>query len=114
LFLLLRTQLADNFEPGGTPLVAFAETVKKVLPLTLFYETRYLFPCRCAHFFLLSVKAVAFTTAKMHPCCHTPEDAPRPGGARLLLAFHIGIQKDTENWTAVIPPRALPTLQVGF
>jgi hypothetical protein len=39
LFLPLVAQFADDLKPGSPQLIAFAEFVKKALPLILFYET---------------------------------------------------------------------------
>jgi hypothetical protein len=49
LFLLLVAQFADDLQPGSPQLIAFAEFVKKALPLILFYETWHvLLPSLCS------------------------------------------------------------------
>src|SRR6267142_1299253 len=46
------------------------------------------FPLGVLTLFLLSVQAVAFTTAKMHRCCHTPEDSPPQAAHFCYPALH--------------------------
>src|SRR4030095_8530666 len=44
LFLLLRTNFADNLQFGRAKLISVCEVVKKTLPTVLFYETGHLSP----------------------------------------------------------------------